>query len=69
MAEREKRCETCRWWEEGILWRCGECRRHSPPSELRGARVGKCWPITHDHDWCGDWTERNAKDGEDTKPG
>ena len=60
MTEREKRCETCEWWE-GPFRPAGAhpnevpvhglCHAH-PPVPAPGLPIR---PRTHRSDWCGDW--------------
>lgn len=52
------RCETCRFWcrEEGD--RVGDCRRHAPQ---RFDDSPCLWPVTHPHEWCGDYERRTEE--------
>jgi len=68
MAERQDRCELCRWWEpktEDIVDQdglpdIGLCRRNAPvPSDRykdkKGRPLWPHWPITERYDWCGEF--------------
>lgn len=72
MSERQERCETCRFWEEGDSRGVGECHR-LPPSLIEGQFVDRTdvvfpkeprrrvFPETDNGDWCGEWRDRVAK--------
>ncbi len=63
MSDRQERCETCRFWEEGIAdavaW--GTCKRFPPQKiEFTVFDEGGCvhegrWPDTEKDSWCGEW--------------
>ena len=57
---RDRRCETCRWWDPEGSERTatGECHRRSP-QEQDAQHIGY-WPRTRDRDWCGEW-EQNTE--------
>lgn len=57
---REKRCETCRFWQrhEWSNYLSGECHRYAPRP---GSGWG--WPHTNGENWCGEHEkERSIRD-------
>ena len=63
MAEREQRCENCRFWDlYDVTVGCGafgECHRNPPPPYYEDDKpepvdIGR-WPSTWHNDWCGEW--------------
>lgn len=51
-ADRDERCERCRFWCAAA----GECRRHAPTAGLAGTTG--VWPVTGPDGWCGEWAAR-----------
>lgn len=49
-------CSECRWWKMDRHIPVGQCRRYAPPavaSEKHGLTVYAAWPVTAEHDRCG----------------
>ena len=74
MPEREKRCETCRFWGEEdreievtFLGRYGRLPCHgTPPNRFPRSEPERYtdpaepdWPWTHPDDWCGPWQPKD----------
>lgn len=50
------KCETCKWWHSGYIYRKGHCRRRSPDVSDKDFLGEKqpAWPLTDQDDYCGD---------------
>ena len=53
----QKSCETCEYWQDLEDEPAGECRRYAPHAKrsMDAIRAVAAWPITHPHDWCGEF--------------
>jgi len=61
MAERQERCDLCRWWlhTEGHALALGDCRRYPPvKTDIHDYGV---WAETMDIDWCGEFRPRDPR--------
>lgn len=76
------RCETCRWWHEGLSELATAAAAPAPTAK---ARVGSCqvapptmvasvhfpvslWPISHADRGCGSWTPRAEQNAGNVVP-
>lgn len=50
-----QRCEGCRWFLKYTGQSIGQCRRY-PPTQIHGSG----WLEVDEHDWCGEYADRNA---------
>lgn len=63
----ERRCETCRWWMDGVrdmdgtIADCGgwgDCRKRAPTHNPNPENTD--FPRSHQADWCGEHQPRPA---------
>ncbi len=71
MKAQSSRCETCKFWDElkkqlqVSEGRAGYCRFHAPGRSTLYTGLSRAfWPTTFDHEWCGQWNEKDKKDNE-----
>jgi hypothetical protein len=57
MTQPDKRCGTCKWWDDG------RCRRYPPQIVVSRradgeATISHYFPNAFDNQWCGEWTPK-----------
>lgn len=59
----EKSCEDCEYWQDLENEPAGECRRYAPHAKrsMDAVRAVAAWPLTHTHDWCGEFSRRRER--------
>lgn len=65
-----KTCKECRFYKKKSDL-SGNCRRRSPTFAQievttmpdRYNETNGCWPYIEKDDWCGDWEQKEEKDG------
>ena len=55
----DRTCSRCRYWHRlEANPNQGECRRYAPrPDAFESIHMMATWPITNEHDWCGEFSE------------
>jgi len=68
MAEREERCDRCRWWDRMDEDPIGLCRRYAarPAVFVQGSTDPQpgliaWWPQTEEDDFCGEFRPRDPR--------
>jgi hypothetical protein len=62
MAERQERCELCRWWQYYEAFKSrGECHQRPPALVMWDGTTESQWPKTIYSDWCGEFRPRDPR--------